>query len=74
MKGLLGFGFKVTDREDKYRPVILFNFKVIANIAPKFDSYRGYQFLIKTFDGKDFKIVLSYDAAALAQNTILRLD
>jgi hypothetical protein len=47
--------------EHKYRPIILFNFKVIANIAPRFDSFRGYEILLKTFDGKDFKIVLSYE-------------
>ena len=49
------------DGNPKYIPTILYNFTVIGNISDQHDPYRGYQILLKTTDGQDFKIYLSVE-------------
>ena len=51
----------IMDDEDRYVPVILYNFTVVGNINEQHHPYRGWVCLVKTTDGKDFKVILSVD-------------
>ena len=51
----------IMDEEDMYVPVILYNFTVVGNINDQHHPYRGCVCLVKTTDGKDFKVILIVD-------------
>ena len=51
----------IIDEDDKYIPVILYNFSVIGNINDQHHPYRGWVCLVKTTDGHDFKVILNVE-------------
>ena len=51
----------IMDEDEKYIPVILYNFTVTGNINDQYHPYRGWVCLVKTTDGKEFNVILSVD-------------
>ena len=51
----------IMDEDDRYIPVILYNFIVVGNINDQHHPYRGWVCLVKTTDGKEFKVILNVD-------------
>ena len=55
----------VMDEDDKYIPVILYNFTVIGNINDQHHPYIGWVCLVRTTDGQEFNVILSVDEVYL---------
>ena len=55
----IGILVEESEEEIKYKPLIMLNFKFLGYISGESHPYRGYQVLVLTAGGNDFKITIS---------------